>query len=176
MVGEVQRFLDGGIAAANHGDISAAIEEAVAGGAGRHASALIGFLRRQAQPAGLRAGGDDHRVGQPDIAGIADAAERTLREIDVHDQVMKNFGADVAGLRLHLLHQPGALHRGREAGVVLHVGGDHQLAARLQAGHQHGRQAGARRVDSGGVAGGAGADDENSSAVGLCHSGSTLMR
>jgi hypothetical protein len=39
-VGQEQRLFDGGIAAADHHDLLAAIEEAVAGGAGRDAEAL----------------------------------------------------------------------------------------------------------------------------------------
>ena len=39
-VGQEQRFFHGGIAAANDDDLFAAIEEAVAGGAGRHAETL----------------------------------------------------------------------------------------------------------------------------------------
>jgi hypothetical protein len=59
VVGEVQRFLDRGIAAADHRHLLAAEEEAVAGGAGGDAEALEAPSRRQAQPAGLGAGGDD---------------------------------------------------------------------------------------------------------------------
>ena len=44
------------------------------------------------------------------------------------------LGADMLGLLLHLLHQPGALDDVGEARVVLDVGGDGQLAARLNAG------------------------------------------
>ena len=47
-----------------------------------------------------------------------------------------------------------------EAGIVLDVGGDHQLSARLEAGEQQRLQHRARGVDRGGVAGGAGADDD----------------
>ena len=39
-VGQVQRFLDRGIAAADHGDVLVLVEEAVAGGAGGHAAPL----------------------------------------------------------------------------------------------------------------------------------------
>ena len=59
-IGEEQRLLDRGVAAADHQHILVAVEEAVAGGAGRHAVALELLLGRQAEPARLRAGGDDH--------------------------------------------------------------------------------------------------------------------
>ncbi len=55
-VGEEQRFLDGGVTAADHEDILVAIEEAVAGGAGGDAEALEFLFRRNAEPTRLRAG------------------------------------------------------------------------------------------------------------------------
>src|SRR6516162_11796060 len=54
-IGEKQRLLDGGIAAADHQDVLAAIEKAVAGGAGGNAIAAKFLLRRQIEPARLGA-------------------------------------------------------------------------------------------------------------------------
>jgi hypothetical protein len=48
------------------------------------------------------------------------------------------------GLCLHLLNQPGALHRFTETGIVFDIGRDRQLPARLQALHHDGVQTGAR--------------------------------
>ncbi len=73
VVGQVERLLDRGVAAADHRNPLAAVEEPVAGRAGRDAGALQPLLRRQAEPARLRAGGDHHRVGQVDVTGIAGA-------------------------------------------------------------------------------------------------------
>ena len=39
------------------------------------------------------------------------------------DLVEHDLGADVLGLRLHLLHEPGALDHVGEPGVVLDIGG-----------------------------------------------------
>ena len=147
------------------------IEEAVAGGAGRHAAALQPLLRIDAQPAGLGAGGDDHGVGQEDVARIGDAAERAGGEIHPRDQVVHDSRADMLGLRRHLLHQPRPLDHIGEARIVLDIGGDGQLPARLQPGHQHRRQAGARGIDRRRIACGAGADDQDARAVGLGHCG-----
>ena len=66
---------------------------------------------------------------------------------------------------VHLLHQPRPLDHLGEAGIILDVGGDGELAARLQAEDQDRLQIGARGIDRGGVAGGAGADDEEFGAV-----------
>src|SRR3546814_8971984 len=54
MVGQVQRLLDRGVAATDHHDLLAAIEEAVAGRAGRDALAAQFLLARNAEPFGLR--------------------------------------------------------------------------------------------------------------------------
>ena len=75
-VGQKQRFLDGGVAAADDNHFLALVEETVAGGAGRHAVALELLLRRQAEPARLGAGGDDERVAGVGVAGIALEPER----------------------------------------------------------------------------------------------------
>ena len=63
---------------------------------------------------------------------IAFEPERPRLQVDLGDVVHDDLGADVLGLRLHLLHQPGALDDVGEARVVLDVGGDGQLAARLE--------------------------------------------
>ena len=49
-IGEVERLLDRGVAAADDHDLLVAEEEAVAGGAGRHAEALECLLGRQPEP------------------------------------------------------------------------------------------------------------------------------
>ena len=54
-IGEEQRFLGRGVAAADHRDLLAAEEEAVAGGAGRNAEALEFAFAGQAQPVGADA-------------------------------------------------------------------------------------------------------------------------
>ena len=80
-----------------------------------------------------------------------------------------DLGADMLGLLLHLLHQPGALDDVGEARIVLDVGGDGQLAARLHARDQHRLEHGARGIDGGGVAGGAGPDDHEFGVGGIAH-------
>src|SRR5699024_7898491 len=48
-IGQIQRVVDGGVAAADDGDRLAAIEKAVTGRAGRYAAALVGFSGGQTQ-------------------------------------------------------------------------------------------------------------------------------
>ena len=160
VVGHVERFLDRGIAAADHRDLLAAIEEAVAGRAGRSALALHMLFGRQAEPLGLGAGGDDQRVGMIFGAAVALQHERAARQVDLDDMVPDHLGADMLGLGLHLLHQPRALDDVAEAGIIFDVGGGGQLAAGLDALDDDRRQAGAGGVNGGGQAGRAGAEDE----------------
>ncbi|GAG07513.1 unnamed protein product, partial [marine sediment metagenome] len=49
--------------------------------------------------------------------------KRPPLQIDLGDLVEHDLGADVLGLRLHLLHEPWALDHVREARVVLDIGG-----------------------------------------------------
>ena len=139
----------------------AAEEEAVARGAGGHTGPGKRLFGRQAEPARLRTGRQHHRVGRVDVAAVALRTERASREVERGDHVVHQLRADVAGLRHHLVHQPRTLHGLGEAGVVLDLGRDGQLPARLQTLHQQGREAGARGVDRGGVAGRPAAQDQD---------------
>ena len=159
-IGEVERLLDRGIAAADDDDILVAEEEAVAGRTGRNAEAAEMLLGRDAEPFRLRAGRDDERIAGVDLAAVAGEPERPLREIDRRDVVGDELRADMFGLRAHLLHQPRALDRRGEARIILDVGRDHELAAGLKTRDQHGFEHGAGRINGGGIAGRAGADDD----------------
>ena len=69
-------------------------------------------------------------------------------------------GAKARRLRLEVLHHLRAHDAMREAGEVLDLAGDGQLATWLPTGEQYGGQVGAGRIDGSGVASGAGAEDE----------------
>src|SRR3546814_12584893 len=86
-VGEVERLLHGGVAAADHHDLLAAVEEAVAGGAGGNAAAVELLLAGNAQPARLRAGGDDDGVGGVGGAAVALQEQRQACDVDLGDDV-----------------------------------------------------------------------------------------
>ena len=164
-IGQEQRFLDSGVAAADHDDFLVAVEEAVAGGAGRDAEAAEFLLGGKIEPLGLSAGGDDQRLGKIDLAGFAFEPERTCRQVDLGDMVIDDAGADMLGLLLHLLHEPGALDDIGEAGIILDIGGDGQLAAGLDALDHDRLQHGARGIDCSRVSGGAGTDDDDAFVV-----------
>ena len=175
-VGQEQRLLDRGVAAADHDDLLAAIEEPVAGRAGRDSEPLEFLFRRHAEPARLGAGGEDHRLGEIDIARIAGQPERLLREFEPGDEVGDDLGADMGGLLFHLLHQPRALDDVGKSRIVFHVGGDGELTAGLDALNQHGFEHRARRIDRRGVTRRAGADDDDLGVDGGRHRAGPSLR
>ena len=73
------------------------------------------------------------------------------------------------GLGLHLLHQPGALDDVAEAGIIFDVGGGGQLAAGLDALDDDRLKTGAGGIDGGGIAGGAGAEDDQAAGNDVAH-------
>jgi hypothetical protein len=92
--------------------------------------------------------------------------ERPLRQVDLRDVGRHDLGALVLRLIAEPLHQLLAGHLLREAGVVLDVGREHELAAgdepaRAEAFDAEGLQVGARGVDGSREPRGAGADDDD---------------
>ena len=76
--GEVPGSDESGDPAAHDDDVLAAVEEAVAGRARRHAEALELLFRLQPQPLGLGAGGDDQCFSQPDLPAVGFQPEGAL--------------------------------------------------------------------------------------------------
>ena len=77
------------------------------------------------------------------------------------DGAVHVFGAEVLRLLLHVLHQVRAVDAFREAGKVLHQGGEGKLPAGFMAAHDQRFQIGARGVNGGGIARAAGTDNDN---------------
>jgi hypothetical protein len=95
--------------------------------------------------------------------------ERSPAEIDGIDVIGDEPGAHVGRLLLHLLHQPGALDDIGKARIVLDIGGDRELAARLDSLNQDRLQHGARGIDGGGIACRPGTDDYDLGVNGFRH-------
>ncbi|MCY1291136.1 hypothetical protein D9M70_403130 [compost metagenome] len=167
-VGQVQRFLDRGVAAADHADHLVAVEEAVAGGAGGNALAGEGFLGRQAEVLGGGAGGDDQRVAAVGAA-VTLEDEGTLLQLGGVDVVVDNLGVEALGVLLHALHQGRAGQALDVTGPVVHFGGGGELAAGLDAGDHHGFEVGAGGIDCRGVTRRAGAQDDQSGMLDFAH-------
>ncbi|MEY2755891.1 MAG: hypothetical protein RJB65_2249 [Actinomycetota bacterium] len=177
-LGEESRFLDGGVAATDDGDLMATEEEAVARGTGRQTVADEPLLALESEHQALRAGADDHRIGG--VLLLADPhPEGPGREVDTGDLLGEELGTETGRLLAHAHHQLGTHDSLGEAGEVLDLGGQHQLsaglvarAARLALDDERG-EAGAGGVDRRGEAGRAGTDDED---VMVTHAGSFRWR
>src|SRR4051794_40634107 len=170
-IGEEEGFLYCGVAAANDNDVLATIEEAVAGRAGRDAITFELLFAREIEPARLCAGRKHDRVSQVHVAGIAFDPEGALRQLELYDLIGNEPRAHMLGLLLHLLHQPGALDHLGEAGVILDVGRDGELAAGLHAADHDRLQHRARRIDRRGATGWTRADDDQLGVGDFGHSG-----
>ena len=140
------RLLHRGVAAADDGDLLAAGEEAVAGGARADAEANQRLLAGQVEPARAGAGGDDQRAGLDGL--LADGQlDGTFAEVDRGQVRHLELGTEARGLRLHVLDELRALHALRPAGKVLHQRGDGELPAGLVAFKHERLQVGAACVD-----------------------------
>jgi hypothetical protein len=164
--GEEERLFHGRVAAAHHGNLLAAEEEAVAGGATGDAVADQRLFARQAQPAGAGARGDDQRARR-------NFASRGLEPEGIYIQIHRvqmgqlEVSAEAGGLLLHVVDQFGALDALRPAGKVFHLGGHRELSAGLVALQNQRVKSGAGGVDGGGESGAAGAEDYGR--ANLCH-------
>ena len=83
------------------------------------------------------------------------------REVDAIDVGGHELGAEPLGLLAELRHEVGTEDSVGKTRVVLDVGGQHELAARLQALDDERMQVGARGVDRSGEARRAGSDDDD---------------
>ena len=168
--GEVHRLFHRRVAAADDHDVLAAEERAVAHRAGADAPALERVLALEPEPLGLRARGDDERLGGVLVVVVAGPdAEGALRQVHLVHVLGDDLGPLVRRLLAERLHQLGPGDLLGEAGVVLDVVRDHELPAGDAAADEpfeHERlEVRARGVDRGGVAGGAGADDDDVAGV-----------
>ncbi len=161
------RLLDGGVAAADDRDVLVAEEEAVAGRAPRDAVARELLLARQAELAVGRAHREDDRAGAVHGALAVGDGLDLAGEVDGCDVVGDELGAEALGLGAHAVHEVGAHDAVLEAGEVLDLGRVHQRATgRDGALEDEGGEVGAGGIDGGGVAGRAGADDDDVAHVG----------
>ena len=85
------------------------------------------------------------------------------------DMVEHELGVEPLGMRMEALHELRPLDSRRVGGPVVDVGRGHQLPALGDAGDQDRLQVGSGGVDRGGVAGGAGAQDQEPGMFGGAH-------
>ena len=118
------------------------------------------LLVGQIQPARRCAGGDDQRAGfQPLV--IHFEAEGALGKIGFDHGAVQVLGAEMLGLLLDVFDQFGAVDAFGKAREIFDQSGERELAAGLVSSDDQGLEIGARGVDGRGVAGAAGADDDD---------------
>lgn len=149
-----------GVAAADHDDVLVTEEEAVAGGAGADAAAEEAFFTGNAEVTGCRAHGEDDRVRGVRFAVRDDRLDRAA-EIDLFDVLGADVGIEAKCLLTHLFHQVGAHDSFAESGEVLDLGGGHEGATELGSLEEQGLELSARGVDTSGVAGRSGTDNDD---------------
>src|SRR5439155_1008573 len=156
----IEAVLHRGVAAADDHNIESFEKEAVAGGTRTHPAALETLLVRKAEVLRVRAGRDDHGTALVHSLGSPDF-ERALREVHLRNVVVDEVRLEPLRLLAPELHQLGTLDALREAGIVLDVGRDHELSARDRARDHERLQVRPRRINRGGQARGARADDDD---------------
>src|SRR5262249_19734375 len=129
-------------------------------GARRYAVAHQALLARLSEELRARPGSDDERL-RPVLVGAYHHLEGAARQIDRGHVAVDVAGAEARRLLLEDLHELGAEYAVGEAGIVLDVGGDGELPARLGALDHGGLEVGARGIDRGGEPRRAGAEDEH---------------
>src|SRR5690606_37166732 len=99
-LGQEQTFLQRGVAAADHDNILAPEEKAIAGGTVAHAMPDILILAGDAQLARVRADGDDDGIGAVDFAAASfDAERRAMFKIHFGHRIVNKASAELFGLR-----------------------------------------------------------------------------
>src|SRR5579864_3133181 len=117
------------------------------------------LLMRQTKPARRCAAGDDQSLGMHLM--LADMQrERAMAEVDAGEMPHAVFRAEALRLLAHVLDQLRAKDTVGESGKILDQGGEGELAAGLVAFNNQRLQVGARGVESGGVSGASGPDDD----------------
>ena len=161
-LGQEGGLLDGGVTAADDGDVLVAEEEPVAGRAPGHPVPGQSLLVGQPELAVGRAHREDDRAGAVlGALGVGDDLDVVLEAHGLH-VVGDDLGAEPLGLGAHVLHQVRAHDAVAEAGEVLDLGGVHQRPAGGDRTLEDQRlEVGARGVDRGRPAGRAGADDDD---------------
>ena len=157
-----QRLLQCGVAAADHCDFLVLEEEAIAGCAPGDAVTGESVFALDVELTDLRTGGHDDGLCQVNGAVCGVDLLHVAGEFDLFYVLVADVSAETLSLLADIFHQLGALDALNEAGEVLHLGGVHEGAAGCQgAGEEDGLQLGACRVDCCGVAGGAGAHNND---------------
>ena len=121
--GQVGGLLAGSVASSDYRHILAAVEEAVAGGAGRNALALEFLLRFQTEIAGCCSCGYDDCIGLYPFLIVDLKPEGPLGEVGLGHDAETDVGSEPLGLGAEVVHHLLALDSLGIAGEILHRAG-----------------------------------------------------
>ena len=152
---QIRSLLASRVAAAHHGHVLLAVEEAVARGAGAHAHAAQAGFRLQSEIFGRGSRGDYHALGLDAMLAVHRDAERTVGEVDVGHHAEAHVGSEALRLTFQVVHHRGARYALGVTREILDFGGGRKLPARLYSLVNDGVEVGARSVYGRGVARGA---------------------
>ena len=173
--GQVGGLLAGSVASSDYRHILAAVEEAVAGGAGRNALALEFLLGFQTEIAGCCSCSDDDCIGLYPFLIVDLKPEGPLGEVGLgHDaetdvgseplglghDAETDVGSEPLGLGAEVVHHLLALDSLGIAGEILHFRGLGQLASGLDALVDHCLDIRAARIDGRSITGRTAADNQ----------------
>src|SRR5207249_2428274 len=127
---EVKAVLHCRVAAANNDDVEAFEEEPIADCACTYSPAFQSLLVGEPEVLCIRPCRNDHRTRLVHTVGCPDL-ERPLGEINPSHVVVHEVRLEPFGLLTPELHELRALDAFRETGIVLDVGRDHELTARV---------------------------------------------
>src|SRR5882757_9608628 len=129
--GKVQGFFGCRISGSNDSYFLAAEEKPVTYGTGADPIAIQALFALQAQPFGGGAGGDDDRIGFHQFFVIDPDLERTGGKVHFGGQSIADICPHAGSLLFKMYHHFRALDAIGVSGIVLYLGGDGQLATRL---------------------------------------------
>ena len=165
--GQGQGVRRGRVAAAHHRHGLAPIGRAVAGGAVVNALADECLLAGNAQGAGCRTGGDDHRAALKDALAGVQRLDLAGKAYFVHLRQLRHRAEAFRAL-LHFFAQRKAVDAVLKAGIVVDLLRQRHLPAGGELFQYQHRKPASGGVQSGGVSGGTAADDDH--IIDLLHS------
>ena len=164
---QIQRLFAGGVSSSDNSYRALAVEEAVAGGAGRNAEAAEAVLAFEAEVFGGLPRHDcppscrpfhRFRLTAPGFARIEGYAPGG--ELAAYDASAHHPGAETLGLGAHSIHKGACVNPFGKAGIILDNMGSGELSARFRAFDNHRIKGSPACVDGCGVAGRTGSYDE----------------
>ena len=150
-LGQVSGLFAGSVAAAHHSHGLFAVEKAVARGAGTDALTAVFLFIGQTEEACAGTCGNDERLALLGGVVVEPHGVGALAEVHLDSGGGAYFGTETFCLTAHVVHHFVGIHAVGIAREVFYLGGDGELAARLQTLVDYGAKAGTSCVNGSGI-------------------------